>query len=635
MSSSPARLDDEALRASRQDGTYPRPQLVRPDWADLTGTWSFAFDDADEGMAARWFASPDFDRRIQVPFPFESEASGIHDTGFHPVVWYSRELTADDFAAAGFGTGRRLHVHFGAVDYRAQVWLDGVHLGAHEGGHTPFSFDVTDVVGASASAGAGAGAGAGASAGAERASHTLVVRVEDDPFDVSQPRGKQDWRLEPHSIWYHRTSGIWQPVWLESTSDVFVTLVHATPDVPGGTIALRLDLNRRPAADADVRFDVVVSFEGEQLASQTVRALDVTTALVVALPVQTNGQAYEELLWSPEHPRLLDVRVTARAEDVVADEVYSYLGLRSAAVAGGHFLLNDRPYYVRSVLNQGYWPESHLAAPSPAALKREAELIKELGFNATRVHQKFEDPRFLYWADALGLLVWAETPGTFEFSPRAVARMSAEWTAVIERDLSHPCIVTWVPLNESWGVQHIAHDERMQAYARSLVSLTRALDPSRPVVSNDGWEHVDSDILSIHDYEWSGEVLRARYLDQEACNAVLGGFGPAGRRMLLDGQEVGDRPVMVTEFGGISYASKAVPDDAWGYSKATSSEDFVDRLEAVVGAVAASSFVAGFCYTQLVDTLQETNGLLADDRAPKAPMETLRAVITRTGSAGR
>jgi hypothetical protein len=380
-----------------------------------------------------------------------------------------------------------------------------------------------------------------------------------------------------------------------------------------------------------------VSHEGNELAAVSVTARDLTTTTVVSLPVQTNGQAYEELLWSPEHPRLLDLRVTVRENarigtaGTVADEVYSYLGLRSATVAGGRFLLNDRPYYVRSVLNQGYWPESHLAAPNGGALKREAELIKELGFNATRVHQKFEDPRFLYWADALGLLVWAETPGTFEFSPRAVARMTTEWTAVIERDLSHPSIVTWVPLNESWGVQHIAHNPQMQAYARSLVSLTRALDPSRPVVSNDGWEHVDSDILSIHDYEWSGDVLRGRYLDRDACESLLNGIGPAGRRMLLAGQDIDERPIMVTEFGGISYASKQVPDDAWGYSTATSSDDFVARLDAVIGALADSSSLAGFCYTQLVDTLQETNGLLADDRTPKADMATLRRVITRSG----
>lgn len=620
MTRSEARLDDEALRASRLDGTYPRPQLVRADWADLCGTWSFAFDDADAGLAERWFDAPVVERKIEVPFPFESEASGIHDPSFHPVVWYSRDLTAQHLASAGFtaGTRRRLHLNFGAVDYRAQVWLNGVHLGSHEGGHTPFSFDVTDALDPS------------------RDTQLLVVRAEDDPLDVSQPRGKQDWRLEPHSIWYHRTSGIWQPVWLESTNDLFVTLLHTTPNVAEGSVTMRIDLNRRPAAG--VRLDISVSSDGEELAAVSVTARDSSTTVVVGLPVQSNGQAYEELLWSPEHPRLLDVSVTVREDSSAStigtpvDRISSYLGLRSAAVAGGRFLLNDRPYYVRSVLNQGYWPESHLAAPTPDALRREAELIKELGFNATRVHQKFEDPRFLFWADVLGLLVWAETPGTFEFSPRAVARMSAEWTEVIERDLSHPSIVTWVPLNESWGVQHIAHDPRMRAYAQSLVSLTRALDPSRPVVSNDGWEHVDSDILSIHDYEWSREILRARYLDADACHTLLRGIGPAGRRMLLEGQEIGERPVMVTEFGGISYASTQASDDAWGYSTATSADDFVDRLDAVIGALADSSALAGFCYTQLVDTLQETNGLLADDRTPKAPIETLRRVITRSGS---
>ncbi|KQR20320.1 glycoside hydrolase [Agreia sp. Leaf335] len=606
---SPAEPD---FRASRQNGDYPRPQLVRSEWRELDGPWRFAFDDDDRGLAERWHLAADFDRTIIVPFPFESDASGIADTGFHRVVWYSRTLTDADLTAAGYGGAQRsadtrLLLHLGAVDYRAMVWLDGVFLGSHEGGQTPFSFDVTTAIDEAAT------------------EHTIVVRAEDDPADVAQPRGKQDWRLDPHSIWYHRTTGIWQPVWLEATPAAGVRLLHFTPDVPAGTVSVRVDLGREPQPGSTV--EIRLDYEGKIVGQLTLPASASTRGVIEVTP-QRNGQAYEELLWSPENPRLIDATVIVRTPlgDAV-DTVASYLGLRSATWGGGRFLLNNRPYYVRSVLNQGYWPESHLASPTPDALRADIVLTKELGFNATRLHQKIEDPRFLYWADRLGLLVWAETPGAFEFSPVAATRLLAEWTAVIERDLSHPSIVTWVPLNESWGVQHIEHDPAMRAFARALVEVTRTLDGSRPVISNDGWEHVDSDIITVHDYESSGVVLEKRYADDDAKRRLLDGFGPAGRRILLDGQQTGDRPVMLTEFGGISFATRYADTDAWGYSHAAGPDDFVARLHAVVDALADSTFLAGYCYTQLADTLQETNGLLSDDRVPKAPVDVLRAIF--------
>jgi len=618
MSSDAPTPAEHELQADIHDGTYPRPQLVRPRWSELDGPWRFAFDDADSGIDEGWQNVGDFALTIAVPFPFESSASGIGDTGFHRVVWYARSLTSDELREAGFGGGEsdreaadRLMLHFGAVDYRAMVWLNGVFLGSHEGGQTPFSFDITTAL------------------DDERAEQLLVVRAEDDPADVAQPRGKQDWRLEPHSIWYHRTTGIWQPVWLEATPAVAVRLLHWVPDVPGGTVAVRVDLSRQPEPETVI--DITLSFEGRVVGELSLPAATTSIRGVVEVLDQRNGQAYEELLWSPEHPRLIDGTVTVRRGEVAIDTVDSYLGLRSASWGGGRFLLNNRPYFVRSVLNQGYWPESHLASPGPHALRADIELTKELGFNATRLHQKIEDPRFLYWADRLGLLVWAETPGAFEFSSTAATRLLAEWTAVIERDLSHPSIVTWVPLNESWGVQHIGHDPAMQAFARALVSITRALDGSRPVISNDGWEHVDSDIISVHDYESSGDVLQRRYGDDDAKQRLLDGFGPAGRRILLDGQQVGERPVMLTEFGGISFATRYTDTDAWGYSSASGTDDFVARLRAVVGALDESTFLAGYCYTQLADTLQETNGLVSDDRVPKAPIEVLRAIFTAEG----
>lgn len=604
-----------ALRASRQDGSYPRPQLVRPRWADLCGEWSFRFDDANEGLGAGWQRDPVFSDTIVVPFPPESSASGIHDTGHHAIAWYHREFDAVDLAAAGYRgePGTRLMLRFGAVDYRCRVWLNGVFLGSHEGGHTPFAVEATHAIDLA------------------KGSQSLVVRTQDDPLDVAKPRGKQDWLPGPHSIWYHRTSGIWQPVWLETVPALSIDSVHWVSDLPASCVRVGIRLSARPRDGASVR--IAVSHDGLQLAEVTVSAWSEHVEAVVPLPSQRNGQAYERLLWSPENPHLLDAAIELRADDsstAVVDVVSSYFGLRSAAVDRGAFLLNDRPYYVRSVLSQGYWPQSHLASPSPDALRAEAQLIKDLGFNATRVHQKIEDPRFLYWADRLGLLVWAEAPSAFEFTASAVGRMIAEWTEVIDRDLSHPCIVTWVPLNESWGVQHIAHTPAMRDYARTLFHLTKTLDPSRPVVSNDGWEHMDSDIWSVHDYEPSAPVIRARYADEAAKKRLFEGMGPAGRRIRLSADPDRGQPVMLTEFGGIHFTAGTAAADEWGYSHAASAPELEERLGSLVGAVVDSEFLAGFCYTQLTDTLQEANGLCDANRVPKLPAARIAAIV-RTG----
>ncbi|MGY3127165.1 beta-galactosidase/beta-glucuronidase [Agrococcus sp. UYP33] len=607
------RMTTDALpRATAQTGTHPRPQLLRSAWTDLSGPWGFEHDDDDAGVREGW-ARPGRTaaRTIVVPFPPESDASGIGERDHHPVVWYRRTVTVDEVRAAGWQPGMRLLVHFGAVDYRATVWADGAMLGEHEGGHTPFAVDATD-------------------AAREERPFELVVRAEDDPLDLEQPRGKQDWLPEPHVIWYDRTTGIWQPVWLEAVPETSIDRLGWSSDLPAARVSLELGLSRRPAAGTSVRVRIADE-DGEELAAVTQRVQSPRARIDLPVHALQNGQGYESMLWSPEHPRLLDATVELLdASGAPIDAAASYLGLRSVSAAGGRFLLNDRPHPVIAVLEQGYWPESHLAAPSADALRAEVELIKALGFTTVRVHQKIEDPRFLFWADRLGLLVWEEMPSAYAFSATSVERLSREWQEAIERDRSHPCIVAWVPVNESWGVQHIAHDERQQQLVRALFHLTKALDDTRLVISNDGWEHGDSDLLTIHDYEQDRERLAASYRDAAAIERTAAGIGPAGRRIrvLPDAASPGlaDAPVIVSEFGGVTWAPDA-PIATWGYGVASSPEDFERRLRDVFGALHGGA-LAGLCYTQLTDTLQEANGLVDEHRRPKLPLEVLRAIVT-------
>jgi beta-galactosidase/beta-glucuronidase len=555
-----------------------------------------------------------FARTITVPFPPESPSSGIGDQGFHPVVWYRRTFDCRPTP------GARVVLHFGAVDYRAAVWVNGHHVAEHEGGHTPFAADITEVLRAD---------------GAQ----TVVVRAEDLPHDLGQPRGKQDWQLAPHAIWYPRTTGIWQQVWWEEVPARAIESVHWESDPATGTLALSarigpptLDLSDATGATENLQLRVQASLRGEPMVddSYQVRHDEVHREFKLSQGILLRG---EEILWTPDHPNLIDVVLELKDEGGrVLDRVESYTALRSVRADEGRFLLNGKPYFLRLVLDQGYWPDSHLAAPSEADLCREVELVKELGFNGVRMHQKAADPRFLAWCDRLGLLVWAEMPAAYEFCPRAIHRLSREWLELVERDRSHPCVIAWVPFNESWGVPALPTSASQRALVLALYHLTKALDPTRPVVGNDGWEQVVTDIITVHDYSAHGSTLRERYGTEAAMRRTLAEVQPGYHTVVLPELPHARQPVMITEFGGITLTS-ATRGEVWpGYGGEPDTAAFVERYRSLVDALLDSPSVTGFCYTQLTDTEQEQNGLLTDRRKPKLPPDLLRAVNRRTAA---
>lgn len=588
---------------------HPRPQFARTRWTDLNGSWQFAYDDADVGRDQRWQQRDDvYPLSIAVPYPPESERSGIGDPSFHPVVWYRRTFSAS------VQPGERMLLHFGAVDYRAEVWVNGSFAVRHEGGHTPFTADITDVL-------------------ADAGEQVVVVRAEDVPTDASQPRGKQDLQEQPHEIWYKRTTGIWQQVWLEPVPATRIAHVRWDTDVDRG--ALRVG-----AGFAGIypgcRLRINVSLHGELLVADTYDLTDTGVAhdlnRELLLPRAQMSLNRERWLWSPDYPNLMDVTLTLLDDDdAVLDEVDSYVGFRSVGTSANRFTLNGRPFTLRLVLSQGYWPHTHLAAPSPDALRREVELVKQLGFNGVRMHQKAEDPRFLYWCDRLGLAVWAELPSAYAWSDTAVSRSTREWLEVLERDVSAPCIVAWVPVNESWGVPDLQSDPRQRQFVRAMYSLAKALDGTRPVVGNDGWEHVVTDMITIHDYTEDGDILAQRYGSLNAVQHSVREVQPYYRPVLLPDLPYSNQPILLTEFGGITY--QATPNSWGGYGTVDDGKEFVRRYRALLDAVLDSTALAGFCYTQLTDTEQEQNGLLTADRQPKADPAVLRAITRRTSAA--
>jgi len=572
------------------DPGHPRPQLRRAGWTSLDGPWDFAIDPENTwrnpGEVA-WMGT------IQVPFSPETPASGVGRTDFFRSCWYRRQIVVEPIRDA-----ERVVLRFGAVDYTARVWINGVPAGRHEGGYTPFSVDMTPFLSGTL--------------------QEIVVRAHDEPTDLAKPRGKQDWKLHPHGIWYPRTTGIWQTVWLERVPRTWIRQLRWTPNLERWELGLEARLGG--LARGNFWLSLKLRTGRRVLADDRYRIVGGELARRVALSDPGIDDFRNELLWSPESPRLIEARLELRAEaGEMLDSVRSYTALRSVSTQGDRFLLNGRPYPLRFVLDQGYWPESGMTPPSDDALRRDVELARAMGFNGVRKHQKIEDPRFLRWADHLGLLVWEEMPSAYRFTPRSIDRLTREWMAAVDRDYSHPCIVAWVPLNESWGVPNLPEIAAERHYVRSLYHLTKTLDPTRPVIGNDGWESVVTDIIGIHDYDQDAERLRRRYGAGEASSTLLRRERRGGRLLLLE--EHKEHPVMLTEFGGIALSEDAGA--SWGYSRASSAGELAQRYGNLLGAVRSLELLAGFCYTQFADTYQETSGLLYADRTPKIPIEQI------------
>ncbi|XOK64546.1 glycoside hydrolase family 2 protein [Paenibacillus elgii] len=581
---------------------YPRPQFVREEWFNLNGAWEFAFDDAGSGERERWYipggdsAEAAFTHTINVPFCFQSPLSGIGDPSIHDTVWYRKKMTLP----ASY-LDKRVLLHFGAVDYRASVWVNGQLAMTHEGGHVPFEGDITDLL--------------------KHGENHIVVKAEDFSRDKRLPRGKQFWEDKSRMIWYTRTTGIWQTVWMEAVEATHLKRVWLTPDIDRDEIQLRIGVQGR-AHGIEVSVKAVITFQGEHVTTETFRINhDLESRSIGLNDFHDHGMGR---LWSPETPNLYDVEFIVFVDGVETDRVKCYFGMRKISIEHGKICLNNRPIVMKMVLDQGYFPDGILTAPTDEAIRRDVELTKAMGFNGSRKHQKVEDPRFMYWCDKLGLLVWGEMANAYDYSAQYAQRFAQEWQEAILRDYNHPCIVAWVPLNESWGVPNILIDRRQQHHAQAMYYMTKSFDEHRPVISNDGWEHMKSDLCTIHDYEWREEVLTERY--STAQNAVHS--MPANRRIHVGGISYAGEPILLSEFGGISFRKSHW--EGWGYSGAASEEDFLKRLTAVMRPALCSPVLQGFCYTQLTDVEQEINGLLTYDRVPKVPLEQIRAIVEGT-----
>ena len=577
---------------------FPRPDFRRKHWMELNGTWKFGFD-AKENM----------DKTIEVPFAYQTEASGIGEKTFHDCLWYERMFQIPEDMK-----GKRQFLHFGAVDYEAEVWVNDHYLGKHTGGYTPFSFEITEMT-------------------EEDKENILVVKAADRA-DTAQPRGKQYWEEEPSRCWYIPTSGIWQTVWLEAVEGKPIEHVKIVPDIDSNQIEVTVTV---PEYEPGDQAFLTVSYYGRSVKKLTTSLDGIRTTVVVALKPE---DAIDEVhYWSQEDPNLYDLTIDlVRMEGYslqILDSVGTYFGMRKVSLGNGRILINHTPCYLKMILDQGYWEESGLTPPSAQALQHDVEMTLKFGFNGARKHQKIEDPRYYYLADCYGLYVWGEVPSAYEFCDEEMANLTRDFMEFYKRDCNHPCVITWVVLNESWGVRKILTDKRQQNFGKALYHMAKALDPTRLVSTNDGWENVRADIISIHDYAQEGKAFLEKYT-QESFKTPEG-IWPQKRRLFALGErtekwagEIGagcgdfqeNRPaLMVTEYGGIALKN-SVNDENWGYGDAEENEEaMLKRYEVVTKAILEIPGCSGYCYTQLTDVYQEVNGLLDNYHRPKVSVE--------------
>lgn len=594
---------------------YPRPDYRRAPFQLLNGSYQFAFDDDEVGLSEAWYGNKQLEQSIQVPYCYQSPASTVGDTSYHPVVWYKRLFTVDAALRGG-----KLLLHFGAVDYQATVWVNGKLAGTHTGGYTPFSFEISAYL----------------VSGKEQ---DLTVRVEDR-FDPAQVRGKQYWKTYNEMCWYQASTGIWQSVWLEKVGESWIKALRCTPDIDTHTAAIAYQIEGR--SDQPYKLKLVLSYENlardpssysmdpsyKPSAAPRV-ASEVTVAVLgnegsVTVPVPPIDNIKNTHFWTAETPNLIGVHAILSSAEVLLDTVDTYFGMRKIEIQGNEILLNHQNLRQILVLDQGYWEESYLTPPSSEALKRDIELAKRFGFNGARKHQKIEDPHFYYWADVLGFLVWGELPSTYQFSERSQEAMLRDLRQFILRDYNHPCIITWVPLNESWGVRDIVSSAAQQHFARTLYFLVRSMDSTRLVVTNDGWEQVnETDFYGIHDYTPVQAMLNPAYFVSQ--EAILG-TSAQKKRCMVDHLKPQDKPLLVTEYGGIAFDDGS--SSSWGYfGKVGDEEAFLARFKDITQAFLGLGYVRGICYTQLTDVFQEKNGLLDMKRVPKVAPEQIAAII--------
>ena len=571
---------------------YPRPNFKREKWFTLNGEWEFEFDDDKSGESRKLFdGKTKLNTKITVPFSYQYSLSGIDNKDIHKTLWYRRAFNIEDIS-------KRILLCFNGVSYSCEVWINGYHVISHAGAYAPFNADITPFV--------------------NKGENIIVVKTVDE-YDLSLPRGKQSWTGKQFACWYYANAGIWQSVWIEFFGDDMINSYSIVPDIDNGEITGEIETLYGVADELSI-----IVTRNNLLVNKTTVALRGKSGKYV-VDMYDRDTLGKLALWTPENPLLYNAEFVLYKDGNVVDKATTRFGMRKISIdSKGQICLNNNPYYQRLILDQGYWVESGTTPPSVDALKKDIELCKQMGFNGARKHQKLEDPYWYYLADELGFLTWCEMPSAYEFCEREIFAYVKEWTEIVSTAKNYTSVIAYVPLNESWGVWQILNDKRQQQLSSAMYHIAKAVDGTRLVSTNDGWENTDeTDFISIHDYAYDDAEFKKKYIDGD-INAIY----PAGRKLLVEGANYKGQPILFTEFGGIAMQSNSGGSN-WGYGESAQDEKaFYPRLDKLVKGVYNCPF-QGYCYTQVSDVQQEVNGLLDENHNPKFDLKTIYEIFTQ------
>ena len=581
----------------------PRPYLLREnELLNLNGEWNFDFDDNNIGHKEKWFEKHYYSKKIEVPFPFQSKLSGIDDQTFHDHMWYNRTFKIKK------KENKKYIITFNGVDYYSEVYINGYLVSIHKGASTIFKVDVTNYL--------------------NEEINEITLYVFDSSTEQDFPRGKQYWKVESESIFYTRTSGIYKNVYLEELANNYIDEYYIKSNIDKGEIEVET-VSISPTS----KIEYEVYLKGKLLNKEIIETNNkarVNNRIRVWDNEDINESYFhdEKMCWTPENPLLYDLVIKTYNENGdIEDNIKTYFAMRKIGSEKGTFMLNNRPFYQKLVLIQGYFKDGLLSYPSVEDLENDIKIAKDLGFNGGRIHQKVEDPYFYYLCDKSGFIAWLECPSAQIFNNKLVEVQTEEWVEIVKQNYNFPSIFVLVPLNESWGVPHLIADKNEVSFENGLYYLTKAIDRTRLVVSNDGWEMAHTDICSIHNYrhgEKNQLIQHERFENSLKNKDMLMNSTPANKLIFLNGYENKNIPFLLTEFGGISFLSKEK--QGWGYTNVNSEEDFLNEYQRILTAIAKSEGLCGFCYTQLYDVEQEINGLLTYNRKPKTNPENIKKI---------
>ena len=579
---------------------HPTPQFKREKWANLNGTWDFSIDYGESGRERGLsHDASKYKEKILVPFCPESKLSGIEILDFMPVLWYHRS-----FNIPTEWKQLRIFLSFGAVDYQCEVWVNNKKVGIHCGGSTRFSFEITDVL--------------------TDGDNDVYVRAEDKIRSYNQPAGKQSQSYQNTGCCYTRVTGIWQTVWLEARPESFINSVHVMPDADNGRFIFTAEIENGNGAEFKVS---IYGKNGESVAEGATPAGNTTVILGIENPE----------VWSPDNPHLYDMKYALIKNGIIIDEIDGYAALRKVHVDGNTYYLNNKPIFLRFALIQGFYADGVWTAPNDRALKGDIERALKVGFNGARLHEKVFQDRFLYWADKLGFLVWAEFPdwgclSTYN-NVAGFHNLKREWVEAVAQQRNHPCIIAWTPLNEAANINEAAWENNAEDYTRAvreLYDITKLIDPTRPINDASGYIHVKTDLITVHNYDHDAESF-SKVAGKSAFKNYKKVFYVPDDYMDKDivTSYKGDKPFILDEYGGPQWLPEYSdqPRDETEFGKGRSAEEIVSLIRDLTAVLTGNPHIAGFCFTQLYDVMKEENGVYTYRRELKYNAEELREIF--------